>query len=78
MLEVLAGRDDRDMTSSMRPVEAYRALLDSDVSGKVIGVLDNVQEAISDERVKENLNSAALPAWRRAARRSAMCACLRS
>ena len=56
MLEVLAGRDDRDMTSSMRPVEAYRALLDSDVSGKVIGVLDNVQEAISDERVKENLN----------------------
>ena len=57
MLEVLAGRDDRDMTSSMRPVEAYRALLDSDVSGKVIGVLDNVQEAISDERVKENLNA---------------------
>ena len=56
MLEVLAGRDDRDMTSSMRPVEAYRALLDSDVSGKVSGVLDNVQEAISDERVKENLN----------------------
>ena len=57
MLEVLAGRDDRDMTSSMRPVEAYRALLDSDVSGKVIGVLDNVQEAISDERVKENLTA---------------------
>lgn len=55
-LEVLAGRDDRDMTSSDRPVEAYRALLDSDVRGKVIGVLDNVQEAICDNRILDNMN----------------------
>lgn len=45
-LEVLAGRDDRDMTSSQLPVEAYATLLNSDVKGKQIGVLQNVIDAI--------------------------------
>ncbi len=56
MLEVLAGRDDRDMTSSYRPVEAYRDELNSDLQGKVIGVLDNVQEVIQEERIRTNLD----------------------
>ena len=55
MLEVLAGRDDRDMTSSQRPVEAYLNQLDSSLEGKVIGILDNVQEAIQDAQIRENL-----------------------
>ena len=38
MLEVLAGRDDRDMTSSQRPVEAYLNQLDSSLEGKVIAL----------------------------------------
>ena len=45
-LEVLAGRDDKDMTSSHLPVEAYAQLLNSDVKGKKIGVLQNVVDAI--------------------------------
>ena len=45
-LEVLAGRDDKDMTSSQLPVEAYAQLLNSDVQGKKIGILQNVIDAI--------------------------------
>lgn len=45
-LEVLAGRDDKDMTSSQRPVEAYASLLNNDIKGKRIGVIQNVIDAI--------------------------------
>ncbi len=55
MLEVLAGRDDRDMTSSQREVGTYLADLNSDLQGKTIGVLDNVQDAIHEERIKANV-----------------------
>ena len=34
MLEVLAGRDDKDMTSSFKEVKEYSKLLNSDVKGK--------------------------------------------
>ena len=57
MLEVLAGRDDRDMTSSLRPVEAYRDHLNSDLRGKLIGVLENVQEVIRDQAVRDNVEA---------------------
>lgn len=53
-LEVLAGRDPRDMTSSTRAVEAYRAQLNSDIRGLRIAVLDNVQQAITHPEIKEN------------------------
>lgn len=38
-LEVLAGRDDKDMTSSFKPVEEYSKNLNGDLKGKTIGVL---------------------------------------
>ena len=56
-LEVLAGRDDRDMTSSHKEVEAYAANLNSDLRGKRIAVLDNVQEAVQDPQIRENLTA---------------------
>ena len=56
-LEVLAGRDDRDMTSSYNPVENYTALLNSDITGKKIAVLENVQEQISDPVILENFEN---------------------
>ena len=56
-LEVLAGRDDRDMTSSNREVEAYSANLNSDLAGKKIAILDNVQKVITNEEVKANFDS---------------------
>lgn len=56
ILEVLAGRDDRDMTSSSLPVEEYEANLNSDVKGKKILVFKNVIDAISNEDVLVNFN----------------------
>ena len=55
-LEVLAGRDDRDMTSSNREVEDYASALTSDIKGMKIAILDNVQNAITDAEVKENFD----------------------
>ncbi|MBQ7890103.1 MAG: aspartyl/glutamyl-tRNA amidotransferase subunit A [Erysipelotrichaceae bacterium] len=48
-LEVLAGRDDHDMTSSSLPVEHYLDAVKGDVAGKKIAVLKNVIDAIDDE-----------------------------
>lgn len=55
-LEVLAGRDDHDLTSSNKPVEAYHALLNSDLQGKRIAVLKNVQDAIVNKDILDNFN----------------------
>ena len=55
-LRVLAGRDDRDMTSSYEPVPDYEALLDQDIKGKRIAIIDNVQEAIQDKAIVESFN----------------------
>ncbi|MCI9312358.1 MAG: Asp-tRNA(Asn)/Glu-tRNA(Gln) amidotransferase subunit GatA [Erysipelotrichaceae bacterium] len=51
-LHVLAGRDDRDMTSSTKEVPAYEQLLNSDIKGKRIAIIDNVQKAIKDESIR--------------------------
>lgn len=56
-LEVLAGRDDRDMTSSLKEAEAYSKQLNSDIKGKRIAVLANVQEAIEDQEIRENFDA---------------------
>ncbi|MDE8289934.1 amidase family protein [Erysipelothrix rhusiopathiae] len=52
LLEVLAGRDDRDMTSSMEPVVSYSKLLDKDLEGKRIGIFKTVEDAIENEAIK--------------------------
>ena len=56
-LEVLAGRDDRDMTSSHREVEAYAANIHADIKGKKIAVLENVQQGVSNPEVKANFDA---------------------
>lgn len=56
MLEVLAGRDDRDMTSSYKEVLPYSSLLNSDVNGKNILVFKNVTDAISNKEVINEFN----------------------
>ena len=56
-LEVLAGRDDRDMTSSYKEVEAYASNINSDIKGKRIAVLENVQQGVSNIDVKENFDA---------------------
>jgi len=54
-LEVLAGRDDNDMTSSYKEVEKY-SLAGNDVKGKKILVFNNVLEAINNSEVKDMFN----------------------
>lgn len=55
-LKVLAGRDDRDVTSSYEPVAAYDELLNSDLTGKRIAVLDNVMNSINDSQILANFD----------------------
>lgn len=55
-LRVLAGRDDHDMTSSYREVEAYDELIDTNIKGKRIGIIQNVCDAIKDERILQDFN----------------------
>ena len=48
-LEVLAGRDDRDMTSSSLPVLNYRDFCVGDLKGKRIGIIKNVVDSIKNK-----------------------------
>ena len=56
-LEVLAGRDDRDMTSSYRKVPKYSALLNSDMHGKKIAILSNVVDSIKNKETVKLFNN---------------------
>lgn len=56
-LEVLSGRDDHDMTSSQKPVENYKELLNSDLNGKTIGIIQNVQSAIQNEAITASFDA---------------------
>ncbi|MDD6467944.1 MAG: amidase family protein [Erysipelotrichaceae bacterium] len=52
-LEVLAGRDDRDMTSSYHEVEAFESLTTGSIQGMKIAVLKNVSEMLIDGELKQ-------------------------
>ena len=56
-LEVLAGRDDHDLTSSQLPVENYSENLNTDLNGKTIAVLKTVNDAITNETFKAEFNA---------------------
>lgn len=55
-LEVMAGRDDRDMTSSNLPVPEYSKLLNSDIKGRKIAVFKNVIDAIENKETVRIFN----------------------
>jgi aspartyl-tRNA(Asn)/glutamyl-tRNA(Gln) amidotransferase subunit A len=61
ILQVIAGRDERDMTSSPRPVDDYRAALDGGARGLTVGVprewLESGVEAGVATRVTEALHA---------------------
>jgi len=56
-LEVLAGRDDKDMTSSFLPVEPYSKQLNGDLNGKIFGIITNVTEAIQNKETLKQFNA---------------------
>ena len=55
-LEVLSGRDDRDMTSSYEKVEEYSKLINGELKGKKIAVMNNVYELLKDDQLKKDLD----------------------
>ena len=56
-LEVLAGRDDHDMTSSYKEVGEYSKLLNSDLTNKTIGVFKTVFDEVENEELKAQFNA---------------------
>ena len=56
MLEVLASRDDKDMTSSYETVLKYSELLDGEVKGKRILVFKNVIDDVEDKTILDSFN----------------------
>ena len=56
-LEVLAGRDDHDMTSSYEAVGEYSKLLNSDLTNKTIGVFKTVMDEVKNEELKAQFNT---------------------
>ena len=56
-LEVLAGRDDHDMTSSYEAVKEYSKLLNGDLTNKTIGVFKTVMDEVKNEELKAQFNT---------------------
>lgn len=56
MLEVLGGRDDKDMTSSYKEVLEYSKLLNKDVKDKKILIFKNVIDAIANKTIVDSFN----------------------
>ena len=52
LLNVLAGRDDKDSTSSTKPVEDYTSLIGKEIKKNKVAVIKEIYEALSDEEVK--------------------------
>ena len=52
-LSLLAGRDDKDMTSSDRPVENYLDNISNNVKGVRLAIINEVFDSINDKKVKE-------------------------
>ena len=56
MLEVLSGRDDKDMTSSFEEVPSYSRIINSDISGRKLLIFKNVLDEIEDHDVLRAFN----------------------
>ena len=56
LLNVLAGRDEKDFSSSFKPVEDYIEKLESPINGKKIAVISGIVDSISDKEVSASFN----------------------
>ncbi len=57
LLEALSGRDDRDSTSSFRPVEDYKKDIDKPIAGMKIAVIKDIVSSMSNKQVLEDFAS---------------------
>ena len=55
-LNLLAGHDYNDSTCSFKETEDYSSLLDKDIRGKKIAVIDEIVNAISNKEIVEKFN----------------------
>ncbi|MBO6280431.1 MAG: Asp-tRNA(Asn)/Glu-tRNA(Gln) amidotransferase subunit GatA [Bacilli bacterium] len=56
ILNVLAGRDDKDFSSSFKEVEDYTKQLDNPLLGKKIAVIKEINDSVSSQTIKEQFN----------------------
>ncbi len=55
-LNVLAGRDDKDFSSSFKPVEDYSLRLEEPIKGKKIAVIKAIVESIKNDEIRQAFN----------------------
>ena len=56
LLETLAGRDEKDSTSSQKPVDSYRNYKDIPVSGMKVAVLDDLMDTIREKKIAKDID----------------------
>lgn len=56
LLNVLAGRDEKDFSSSFKEVEDYTAKLDNSIKGKKIAVISGIIDSINDKEIVNDFN----------------------
>ena len=56
LLNVLAGRDDKDYSSSLKPVEDYTARIHEPIKGKKIAIIKGILDSIEDQNIIEAFN----------------------
>ena len=53
VLEILSGRDEKDLTSSEKPVGKYLANINGNVKGLKVAIIDEIFNSVSDKNVKD-------------------------
>ena len=53
VLSYLAGRDEKDMTSSLKPVEQYESYKNISIKGKTFAIIDEIYESISNRKIRD-------------------------
>ena len=56
LLNVLAGRDDKDLSSSFMSVDNYVSKINESIKGKKIAVINGIVDSITDQNVLEAFN----------------------
>jgi aspartyl-tRNA(Asn)/glutamyl-tRNA(Gln) amidotransferase subunit A len=54
LLDVLAGRDNHDSTSSFKPVETYESKIGQPVKGLKIAVIKEITDSITNKKLKDS------------------------
>lgn len=57
ILKVLAGRDDKDSTSSFKPVDDYCSQLNANLKGKKIALIKGINDSINDKLILDSFNN---------------------